>query len=164
MMDALMHSTTFWVGVAFTIFVIAAFRPGRRILTQALDGRIAKIREEVEEAQRLREEAQATLASYQRRQREAIQEAEQIVVHAREEAERAKARAVIELEEAITRRERQATDKIAQAEAAALDEIREKAVDMAIDATTRLLEKKMVGKAGEQAVADAIKDIPNKLH
>ncbi len=164
MMEALIHSTTFWVGVAFAIFVIAVFKPGRRVLTQALDGRIAKIREEVEEAQRLREEAQAMLASYQRRQREAIQEAEQIIAHAREEAERSKAQAEAELEASVARRERQAADKIAQAEAAALDEIREKAVDMAIDATARLLEKKMAGKAGEQAVADAIKDIPSKLH
>ena len=164
MMEALIHSTTFWVGVAFAIFVIAVFKPGRRILTQALDGRIAKIRLEVEEAQRLREEAQAMLASYQRRQREAIQEAEQIIAHAREEAERSKAQAEAELEASVARRERQAADKIAQAEAAALEEIREKAVDMAIDATARLLEKKMAGKAGEQAVADAIKDIPSKLH
>ena len=104
------------------------------------------------------------LASYQRRQREAIQEAEQIIVHAREEAVRAKAKAEVELEESISRREQQAADKIAQAEAAALDEIRERAVDMAIDATARLLEKSLAGEAGEQSVADAIKDIPNKLH
>jgi F-type H+-transporting ATPase subunit b len=163
-MDALMHSTTFWVAVAFAVFVIAAFKPGKRILGEALDGRIAKIREEVEEAQRLREEAQATLASYQRRQREAIQEAEQIIAHAREEAERARANAMTDLEDSITRREQQAAEKIAQAEAAALDEIREKAVDMAIEATARLLEKKMAGEAGEKFVASAIKDIPNKLH
>lgn len=163
-MDALMHSTTFWVAVAFSVFVIAAFKPGKRILGEALDGRIAKIREEVEEAQRLREEAQATLASYQRRQREAIQEAEQIIAHAREEAERARTNAMTDLEASITRREQQAAEKIAQAEAAALDEIREKAVDMAIEATARLLEKKMAGEAGEKFVASAIKDIPNKLH
>lgn len=163
-MDALMHSTTFWVAVAFAVFVIAAFKPGKRILGEALDGRIAKIREEVEEAQRLREEAQATLASYQRRQREAIQEAEQIIAHAREEAERARANAMTDLEDSIARREQQAAVKIAQAEAAALDEIREKAVDMAIEATARLLEKKMAGEAGEKFVASAIKDMPNKLH
>jgi len=163
-MDALMHSTTFWVAVAFAVFVIAAFKPGKRILGEALDGRIAKIREEVEEAQRLREEAQATLASYQRRQREAIQEAEQIIAHAREEAERARANAMTDLEDSIARREQQAAVKIAQAEAAALDEIREKAVDMAIEATARLLEKKMAGEAGEKLVASAIKDMPNKLH
>lgn len=164
MIDALMHNPTFWVGVAFVVFVILTFKPGKRILTQALDAKILKIRAEVEEAQRLREEAQATLASYQRRQREAIQEAEQIIAHAREEAGRAKVKAEAELEESISRREQQATDKIAQAEAAAIEEIREKAVDMAIDATARLLEKKMTGKAGEQSIADATKDIPNKLH
>ena len=164
MMDALMHSTTFWVGVAFAIFIIATFKPGKRVLTQALDARIAKIREEVEEAQRLREEAQAMLAGYQRRQREAIQEAEQIIDHAREEAERFRAKAEADMEESIARREQQATDKIAQAEAAALEEIREKVVEMAIDATAMLLEQKMAGKAGEQAVADAIGDIPKKLH
>jgi F-type H+-transporting ATPase subunit b len=163
-MDALLHSSTFWVGVAFAIFVIAAFKPGKRVLTQALDGRIARIREEVEEAQRLREEAQTMLASYQRRQREAIQEAEQIIAHAREEADRVKAKAEADLEDSIKRREQQASAKIAQAESAAIDEIREKAVDMAIEATARLLEEKLAGKAGEQAVADAIKDIPNKLH
>lgn len=163
-MDALLHSSTFWVGVAFVVFVIAAFKPAKRILTQALDGKIATIRAEVEEAQRLREEAQTMLASYQRRQREAIQEAEQIIAHAREEADRVKAKAEADLEDAITRREQQAADKIAQAEASAIEEIREKAVDMAIEATASLLEEKMAGKAGEQAVADAIKDIPNKLH
>ena len=163
-MEALMHSTTFWVGVAFAIFFIAVFRPGKRILTQALDGRIAKVREEVEEAQRLREEAQTALASYQRRQREAIQEAEQIIGQARDDAQRFKAKAEAELLESIARREQQAADKIAQAEAAALEEIRDKAVDMAIEATTRLLEKKMAGEAGDQAVAAATKDIPNKLH
>ncbi|MDH5557089.1 MAG: F0F1 ATP synthase subunit B [Alphaproteobacteria bacterium] len=163
-MDALMHSTTFWVAVAFSVFVIAAFKPGKRVLTQALDSRIAKIREEVEEAQRLREEAQTMLASYQRRQREAIQEATQIVAHAREEAERAKVKAEAELEESIARREQQAALKIAQAEAAALEEIREKAVDMAIQATAKLLEKSMAGKAGEQAVTNAINDLPGKLH
>jgi F-type H+-transporting ATPase subunit b len=164
MIDALMHNPTFWVGVAFVVFVILTFKPGKRILIQALDAKILKIRAEVEEAQRLREEAQATLASYQRRQREAIQEAEQIIAHAREEAGRAKVKAEAELEESISRREQQATDKIAQAEAAAIEEIREKAVDMAIDATARLLEKKMTGKAGEQSIADATKDIPKKLH
>lgn len=164
MIDALIHSTTFWVAVAFAVFFIAAFKPGKRVLTQALDAKIGKIREEVEEAQRLREEAQAMLASYQRRQREAIQEATQIIEHAREEAGRAKVKAEAELEESISRREQQAAEKIAQAEASALEEIREKAVDMAIDATAGLLAEKMAGDAGEQAVANAIKDIPNKLH
>ena len=163
-MEDLWHSTTFWAAVAFVVFVVLAYRPGKRILTGALDGRIAKIREEIEEAQRLREEAQSTLASYQRRQREALQEAEQIIAHAREESERTRARAEAELEESIKRREQQAADKIAQAEAAALDDIRDRAVELAISATAKLLEDKLSGKAGEKPVSDAIKNLSDKLH
>lgn len=163
-MDELWHSTTFWAGVAFVVFVIFAYRPGKRILTGALDERIARIRGEIEEAQRLREEAQSTLANYQRRQREALQEAEKIIEHAREEAERARARAEVELAELIRRREQQAAEKIAQAEAAALDDIRNRAVDLAISATAKLLEKKLTGKPGEKAISDAIKGLSDKLH
>jgi len=163
-MEHLWHSTTFWAGVAFVVFVVLAYRPGKRILTGALDGRIEKIREEIEEAQRLREEAQSALASYQRRQREALQEAEKIIEHAREEAERTRARVETELEESITRREQQAAEKIAQAEAAALDDIRDRAVDLAISATAKLLEEKLAGEAGEKSVADAIKGLSDKLH
>ncbi|MEE8271676.1 MAG: ATP F0F1 synthase subunit B, partial [Alphaproteobacteria bacterium] len=70
-MSAWLHEAEFWVVVAFIIFVIMMIKPVTGVMMGALDQRIAKIREEVEEAQRLREEAQAALASYQRRQREA---------------------------------------------------------------------------------------------
>jgi F-type H+-transporting ATPase subunit b len=163
-MEDLWHSTTFWAGVAFVLFVVLVYKPAKRILTGALDARIAGIREEIEEAQRLREEAQSALANYQRRQREALQEAERIIEHAREEAERTRARAEAELEESIQRREAQAAEKIAQAEAAALDDIRDRAVDLAIGATAKLLEEKLTGKAGEKSVSDAIKVLSDKLH
>lgn len=163
-MSELLHSAEFWVAVAFAIFVIGVFRPARRMLTAALDQRIGRIREEVEEAQKLREEAQSALAGYQRRQREAIKEAEGIVAHAREEAERARIQAEAELEDSIKRREQQAVEKIARAEAAAMAEIRDKAVELAIAATGRLLADKMAGKAGDKAVSAAIKDLPDKLN
>jgi len=163
-MEHLWHNPTFWAGVAFVVFVVLAYRPGKRILTGALDERIARIRKEIEEAQRLREEARSTLANYQRRQREALQEAEKIIEHAREEAERARVRAEAELEESIRRREQQAAEKIAQAEAAAIEDIRSRAVDLAISATAKLLEKKMAGKSGEQSVTEAIKGLSDKLH
>ncbi|UCH76229.1 MAG: F0F1 ATP synthase subunit B [Rhodospirillales bacterium] len=158
------NNTTFWAGVAFVVFVVLVYRPGKRILTGALDQRIARIREEIEEAQRLREEAQSTLASYQRRQREALQEAAKIIEHAHEEAERSRARAEAELEDSIRRREQQAAAKIAQAEAAALEDIRNQAVDLAISATAKLLEEKLAGKSGEKSVSDAIKGLSDKLH
>lgn len=164
MMEALEHNTVFWAGVAFVILVVLVYRPAKRFLTGALDERIARIREEIEEAQRLREEAQSTLAAYQRRQREALQEAEKIIEHAREEAERTRARAEAELDEALKRREQQAAEKIAQAEAAALEDIRSRAVDLAVGATAKVLEQKLSGKTGEKTVSDAIKGLSDKLH
>ncbi len=75
-MDALLHDTSFWVGVAFVIFVVLAWRPLSRTLVTALDERAETIRNNIDEATRLREEAQALLASYKRKQRNAAQEAE----------------------------------------------------------------------------------------
>lgn len=163
-METILQSAEFWVAVSFIVFVLAIFRPAKRILLAALDQRIEQIRADVEEAQRLRDEAQQALATYQRRQREAMQEAEKIIAHAREEAERTRSRAEAELEEMIKRREQQAADKIAQAEAAAKDEIRDKAVELAVAATAKILEEKMRGKAGEQALSAAIKSLPDQLH
>lgn len=163
-MSELVQSADFWVAVSFVIFVALVFRPARRVLTAALDQRIGRIRDEVEEAQKLREEAQSALASYQRRQREAIKEAEGIIAHAREEAGRAKIQAEAELKESIERREQQAVEKIAQAEAAAVAAIRDQTVELAIAATGRLLADKMAGKAGDAAVSAAIRELPDKLN
>src|SRR3546814_12622238 len=85
---AFLNDPTFGVLVAFVIFVVAVFKPAKRAILGGLDARIAQIRTEVEEAQRLREEAQTLLAGYQRKQRQAIQEAEEIVARAKTEAKR----------------------------------------------------------------------------
>ncbi|RMF39078.1 MAG: F0F1 ATP synthase subunit B, partial [Alphaproteobacteria bacterium] len=81
------ESPEFWVAVAFVIFVAATFRPLYRQAAAALDARAARIKNEIDEAQALREEAQALLAEYKRRQRAALKEAEEILEHARGEAE-----------------------------------------------------------------------------
>ncbi|MBT5499102.1 MAG: F0F1 ATP synthase subunit B, partial [Alphaproteobacteria bacterium] len=90
-MDALIHDPTFWVAIAFVLFVIAVFKPIRGAMLGGLDTKIAEIRQEVEEAEKLCEEAQSLLANYQRQQRQALQDAENIVIRAREEAERHRA-------------------------------------------------------------------------
>ena len=78
-MTALLQDPTFWTLVAFVVFIVALFKPVKNALIGGLDSRIAQVRTEVEQAQELREEAQALLASYQRKQREAAQEAEDIL-------------------------------------------------------------------------------------
>ena len=85
-MSEIIQEPEFWTGLAFIIFVVLMFKPLKKALLAGLDSRIEQIRSEVEEAQRLREEAQTLLASYQRKQREAAQEAEEIVKQAKEDA------------------------------------------------------------------------------
>ena len=155
---------TFWVLVAFVIFVLAISRPLGRGLSAALDKRAGQIKNDLDEAERMRVEAQDLLASYQCRQRDAVQEAENIVNQAREEADRLRARAAKELEHAVKRREQQALDRIAQAEAQATADVRTLAVEVALDATRRLLEENLGAEKADAMVDEAISDLPAKIH
>lgn len=154
---------TFWVAVAFVIFVVAAFKPLVSKVGVMLDARSEAIRKQLEEAQALREEAQAALANYQRLQRDALKEAEEIVAHAKEEAARMREKAKADLAEALKRREQQAADKIAQAEKQALQDVRNQAVELAVRATERLLVEKMTPEVNASIVSDAVKDLPARL-
>lgn len=160
----LVHNPTFWVMVAFFVFIIAVFKPIRGALTSALDGKIDQIRNEIEQAQQLREEAQAALASYQRKQRDAAQEAEAMMEHAKAEAEAHRKSAEAALAAMLQRQELLAQEKIQQAEAAAIQEIRDRAVTVALSATVKLLEEKLSGYAGDQLIDEAIRTLPNRLH
>jgi F-type H+-transporting ATPase subunit b len=162
-MSALLHDPTFWTAIAFVIFIVALFKPVKKALMAGLDSRIAQIRAEVEEAQRLREEAQTLLASYQRKQREAAQEAEDIVKQAKEDAALQRAEARKSLEEMLRRQEALAIGKIAQAEAAAVQEVREVAIDLAIAATEKILAEKVRGELSDRLVEKAIGELPQKL-
>ena len=157
-------SPDFWVAVAFVIFVAAVFRPAVRAATAALDARGERIRAEIEEAQVLREEAQALLAEYKRKQRDALKDAEDISEHAKSEAVRLREQAEQDLEAALQRREQAAMDKIAQAEASALQEVREQAVDVALTATAKLIESNLDSERSNAMVEQAIRDLSDKLH
>ena len=153
-----------WVAVAFVIFVAATAKPIWRGLTGALDGRSERIRAELDEAKRLREEARHTLAEYQRKQRQAAEEAEEIVNQAREDAARLREAAAQEIEAALARRERQALERITQAETEAVAEVRALAVDLAITATRQILAAKIDEKKAAALVDEAIADVDAKLH
>jgi len=163
-MDALLHDTSFWVAVAFVIFVVLAWRPLKKAMVTALDDRTERIRRDIDEAARLREEAQALLAGYKRKQRDATAEAEEILNHARTEAERFKEQAATDLENLLARREQQAMDRIAQAEAQATAEVRALAVDLAVAATRRLLTDNAGGDTAARLIDDSIQQIGDKLH
>lgn len=163
-MPEFMHDAEFWVLVAFVIAIAFLVYKAKDIITAALDARAAKIKAELDEAQRLREEAQAKLAEYQRKQRDALKEAADIVAHAKAEAERTAAQGARDLVAAIERRKRMALEKIALAEAKALTEVRNHAVDLAIAALGRVLAQDLDTQRRSALIDDAIAGLPPTLH
>ncbi len=159
-----MFGEEFWVALAFVIFVAAVYRPVGRMISAALDARGARIREELDEAVRLREEAQALLAQYERQQSEAAAEAERILAHAGDEAARQAENAAEALEAALERRKQQALDRIARAEEEALAEVRGAAVDIAVGATRKLLADRLDAKRRAALIDEAIAELDKQLH
>jgi len=160
----MLESPTFWVAVAFLVFVAVAAKPVAGALIGALDARSARIRAELEEAQALREEAQKTVAEFKRKQRDALKEAERILDHAKVEAKRLRERAERDLEVALERRERAALDKISQAETQALQEVRDQAIEVALVATAKLISENLDPERSDAMIDQAIRDLSGKLH
>lgn len=160
----MLNDPTFWVAIAFVVFVIAVFKPIRAAVFGALDARANRIRSELEEAARLREEAQKLLAEFKRKQSDAAKEAEAMLAHAKEEAETLRQQAAADLAATLKRREVAAVDKIAQAEAQAIQEVRNKAVDIAIAATANLLKESIDDAKASSLVDQSIQDLQGKLH
>ncbi|MBT4935094.1 MAG: F0F1 ATP synthase subunit B [Rhodospirillaceae bacterium] len=158
------EDTHFLVMVAFIITIALVGKTVYQKISAALDVRSEAIRTEIEEATRLREEAQELLASYERKQRDAAGEATEIAERARKESEYLVDKAAKDLEELVARRQRQATDRIAQAEVSAHDEIRAAAIDVALEASRRILSDKVSGKKGNALIDAAIDELPSKLH
>lgn len=156
---------TFWATAALFIFlgvVIYLKVPG--MIGKGLDARADKIRAELEEAKRLREEAQQLLAEYQRKRKEAEKEAADIVASAKHEAEILAAEARQKTEEYVARRTALAEQKIGQAEREAVNEVRASAVDIAITAAQTLLAGKVDGKLGADLFASSLRDVKSKLN
>lgn len=129
-----------------------------------LDARAAKIKDELDEARRLREEAQSMLASYERKQKEVEELAQEIVSRAKAEAARAAEQGKADLETSIARRLKAAEDQIATAESSAMREVRDRAVTVAIQAATRALREKMTPEKSGELIDGAIRDVGAKLH
>jgi F-type H+-transporting ATPase subunit b len=163
-MSELLHSAEFWVFIAFLILMGAAFKKVSAAFISGLDARAGRIKAQLQEAEKLREDAQSLLADYQRKQRAAAQEAEAIVAQAKNEAQRMREQAQADLQEALKRREQQALQKIAQAEAEALDEVRKQAVDLALAASARLMADNLDDDRAARLVDEAISDLPDKMH
>lgn len=154
----------FWVAIGFVLFVGLVARTAVRVVSVALDERAKRIKDQIDEAARLAEEAHQLLATYERKQREAAEEAEAIVESARREADRLAERAAHDLERSLARREELAMERIAQAEQAALAEVRGRTVEIAMAATRQLLAERLTSAQANALIDQAIDELPRKLH
>ena len=155
----------FWVAVAFVVFLGGLIYLGvHEMLVKLIDQRRDRIKAELDEALRLKEEAQALLAQYQRKQREAEQEAAAIIAGATAEAERMMAEAKAKMEEFIARRSKMAETKIAQAEAQAVAEVRAAAAEAAVSAAEKILTQVVKGGVADRLVVKGIEDVKTKLN
>jgi F-type H+-transporting ATPase subunit b len=155
---------TFWVAIAFLIFIAFAGRKIWAAITSGLDKRTEAITKSLADAERLRADALQAKVEAESTLAQATAEAEGILSQAREEVKRLQARAAANLETAVALREQQAKDRIAQAEAAATKDVRDTAVDVALSATRALL-REQVGAGKAQALVDeAIAELPRRLH
>lgn len=161
-----MQQAELWVAIAFLVFVAILLYCGvHRSIGKALDSRGARIAAELDEARRLKEEAQKLVAEYKRKQREAEAEAESIVTAARAEAERLATETRAKLEDFVARRTRMAEEKIAQAETQAIADVRAAAADTAVKAAEQLLSGiARESVVGQRLVSGAISDVKSKLN
>lgn len=160
----LWDNPVFWVAVSFAILIGFALKQGAiGGLTKALDDRAAGIKSEIEEARRLREEAQALLEDSKRKHAAADQEAAAIVASAKQEAESMAAEARRALKESVERRTKQAEEKIARAEAQAVAEVRSTSVDLAMAAAEHLIAGK-AGATGGDLIDQGIRNLKGRLN
>lgn len=160
-----MGDATFWALVALIIFLaVVVYLKVPGMIGKALDDRAEKIRNELEEARKLREEAQALLAEYQKKRKEAEKEAGDIVDAAKREAEMITTEAKQKTEEYVARRTALAEQKIAQAEADAMDEVRGSAVDMALAAATKIIGDKVTGDTATDLFKKSLDEVKTRMN
>jgi len=138
------EDTTIWVSLAFLVVLgLFAYLGVHKTIGNALDERAQKIADELDAARRMREEAQELLAQYQRRQREAEDEAQSIIDQAKKDAARLGEEMRDKINDQITRRAKSAEEKIARAEAQAIAEVRGQTADLAVDTAKEIIKTRV---------------------
>ena len=154
---------TFWATAALIVFIaLIMYLKVPAMITKSLDDRADKIRTDLDEARKLREEAQALLAEYQRKRRDAESEAESIVEAAKREADTLAADAKKKLDEYVERRTKMAEQKIAQAETQAMQDVKAIAAERAIAASEQVLMSKL-SDGGASLIKSSIAEVKSKL-
>jgi len=154
-----------WVAIAFIILMaVFAWLGVHRTVLTALDHRAQRIKAELDDAKRLKDEAAKLLADYQARRASAEREAQEIVTNARAEAERIAAEAKTRMEDFVARRTKTAENKIALAEAQALADVRAAAAEAAVAAASTVLSQSVKGPVADDLLAKGIAEVKAKLN
>jgi F-type H+-transporting ATPase subunit b len=156
---------TFYALIGLLIFIaIVLYYKIPAVVGKSLDARADRIRDELEEARRLREEAQSLLAEYQRKRKEAEKEASEIVAIAQREAHGLLEEAKKKTEDYVARRNKLAEQKIAQAEVEAVNEVRASAVDIAVAAASKILGDKVDTKTAGDLFKSSLTEVKARLN
>ena len=154
-----------WVAIAFVILMgVFAYFGVHRTVLKALDNRSARIKAELDDARRLKDEAATVLAESKNRRASAEREAEEIITSAKAEAERIAGEAKTNMEDFVARRTKTAESKIALAEAQALADVRAAAADAAVQAASTILSKSVKGEVADDLLAKGIAEVRQKLN
>ena len=162
-MTELLHDTHFWVLIASIVFAGVAFKKGKKPLIDMLDGRTTRIQADLQEAARLRREAEELLADSQRKHRDAVQTGQKIIDNARTAAEKMQKDAESKLSESLKQRESLLLERIARAESAAVQEVRIQAADIAARAAEKVL-LETLAKNDNRLIDESIKELSTKMN
>jgi len=154
-----------WVAIAFIILMgLFGYLGVHHTVLKALDNRSARIKGELDDARRLKEEAAKVLEEYKARRASAEREAEDIITTARTEAERIATEAKAKMEDFVARRTKTAENKIALAEAQALADVRAAAADAAVAAAANIMSQSVKGQVADELLAKGIAEVKQKLN
>lgn len=160
-----LYNTNFVVLIAFLVFIgILVWKKVPRMVTRMLDDRAQTIRNELDEARLLREEAKALLATYEARQKEVQEQSLRIIAAAKEEAHAAAAQAKQDLQSSIGRRLAAAEDQIESAVKAAELAVRNQAITVSIAVAGEVLARQMTADGAKASIDAAIDQVAARLH
>ena len=158
------EGTELWEAAAFFLFVAAGYKKILEAIGGALDQRAVKIKAELDEANRLREEAAALLKQYQQKQAEYLKEAEALLKDARRDADILRAHAEQELKNSLATRTKQAMERIGQEEANAIADVRNHIVDISMASARALIADHIATMSQDDLIRLALSDIEHKIH
>ena len=157
----LLQDPGFWYAVAFVIFIGVATVFARKPALSWIDNEIVLIGKELEQARALRAEAEASLATYSKKQAEALAEAAAIIKHAEEQAAEVKAKAQADLQAALERQEQQAVSRIRMAESEAIEQVRNATIDLAMQMVRETLAGQSDAILSARLIEQAVRELPS---